>query len=206
MDQIYIFSKKSKKKYKKEWLFVNYFKPSMYTMKFEDIDLILLQKYGIKLIICDLDNTLIPFFQKLPQLKHKKFIQNINNLNLKFIICSNNVYKRVKLFSKKLNINDFYANCRKPFANKLANKIMKKYNVKPNEVIVIGDQLITDILWANQNEFYSILVKPIVNNDIVILNKIFHFFEKNIYGNFAKRKVLKSSYFISNDYYDFFIK
>ena len=41
----------------------------------------------------------------------------------------------------------------------------KKSNliVKPNEICVIGDRLMTDVVFANQNQMISILVDPLSN-------------------------------------------
>jgi HAD superfamily phosphatase (TIGR01668 family) len=41
----------------------------------------------------------------------------------------------------------------------------KKSNliVKPNEICVIGDRLMTDVIFANQNQMISILVDPLSN-------------------------------------------
>ena len=46
-------------------------------------------------------------------------------------------------------------------SKKALKKIMKKHNVKNNQIAVIGDQLVTDILGFNRLGVYSILVKTI---------------------------------------------
>jgi HAD superfamily phosphatase (TIGR01668 family) len=38
-------------------------------------------------------------------------------------------------------------------------------NVKKEEVVVIGDQLLTDVLGGNQSGFYTILVVPVAQSD-----------------------------------------
>ncbi len=140
---------------------LNYFKPSIYISHFSKIEPSILSKQGIKIFICDLDNTLVPHYNKFPNKEVLEFIKKIQNNGMKFIIVSNNSKKRVKFFSDKTSADQFYGNAKKPFP-KIVKKIMDDFNVTSSEVIMMGDMLISDILVANFAKIESILVQPMI--------------------------------------------
>jgi HAD superfamily phosphatase (TIGR01668 family) len=144
-------------------LALNYFKPSIYISHFSKVEPVLLKKQGIKVFICDLDNTLVPHYNKFPNKEVIDFITSVQDEGIKFILVSNNTNKRVKFFSEKTNVDGFYGNAKKPFPG-VIKKIIKDNNVKNSEVIIMGDMLITDILVANFAKIESILVQPIIGD------------------------------------------
>lgn len=74
------------------------------------------------------------------------------------IIVSNNNKERVSYFAKDLSIKAAHHKALKPLKLKL-RKILKQYH--RSEVIMIGDQLMTDVLVAKRLGLYTILVEPI---------------------------------------------
>ena len=175
-------------------LLINYFKPSMYLRSFKDLNISQLKRQGIKLFISDLDNTLAPHFTKLPNKDILNFIAKIKKANIDFVIMSNNTNKRTKLFATKANVNEFYGNARKPF-KRIAKKIMsKRPHIKPSEVVIMGDQIIMDILIANRMKWESILVQPLVSTDYE-MNAFNLFLEKRIYNNLERKNILKQNDF-----------
>jgi HAD superfamily phosphatase (TIGR01668 family) len=136
---------------------------------------------GIKLFICDLDNTLSPHFVKHPTSDVKRFIKSIQELGIKFVLCSNNRKKRVNEYSKDLKADYVITFAMKPFKRKII-KLMNKLDMTPDEVLIMGDQFITDIFLANRIICKSILVKPMVNpiNDSSV-NPIVKMLDKFIY-------------------------
>ncbi|KAF5273348.1 hypothetical protein FQR65_LT17180 [Abscondita terminalis] len=64
---------------------------------------------------------------------------------------------------------------------------------KDNEIIMIGDQLVTDILVANRSHIKSILVSPISKaNDG---SKFIKFLEKNIFKKLAQKNILHEGFY-----------
>ncbi|MGZ7186038.1 HAD hydrolase-like protein, partial [Streptococcus pyogenes] len=45
------------------------------------------------------------------------------------------------------------------------DRALKRFNIKKNEVIMIGDQLMTDIRAAHRAGIRSVLVKPMIQSD-----------------------------------------
>lgn len=174
-------------------MFFNYFKPSIYISDFTKIDPAILKKQGIKLFLCDLDNTLIPHYNKLPNSEVNNFIDKIRSEGIKFIIISNNTEKRVEFFSSKTNADDYYGNIKKPFT-KTIKKILEIEDVEKNEVILMGDLLVTDILVSNFVKIDSILVQSIIS-ETKSFQRINYFLEKLLYNYLNRRNILTKGEF-----------
>ncbi len=171
--------------------FVNYLKPSAYVTSIQEIDLDSLKEQGIKLIICDLDNTLVPHFTKFPTKKAINFINEVKKKDFKFILISNNTSKRVSFFSEKLQINDYISNAKKPFP-KVIKKTIEKMDVKPQETVIIGDMLITDVLAANFVHTESILVQPLIDPEKTMYRFLL-WMEKFVFKKLTKDNLIVKS-------------
>jgi predicted HAD superfamily phosphohydrolase YqeG len=78
------------------------FIPNEYETTIYDIDFKRLYDEGKRLIISDLDNTLISYREKMPTKELLDFKQKLNEMGFEIVICSNNHKKRVKAFVKHL--------------------------------------------------------------------------------------------------------
>jgi uncharacterized protein len=118
---------------------------------------------GIKGIITDLDNTLVEWDRPNATPKLISWFKEMKNEGIKVTIVSNNIEQRVKDFSDPLEI-PFIFEARKPLirAFKRAQQNMK---LKPEEIVVIGDQLLTDVLGGNRSGLHTILVVPVAQTD-----------------------------------------
>jgi HAD superfamily phosphatase (TIGR01668 family) len=131
-----------------------------------EIDLEQLQKQGIKLILSDLDNTLISYDEDVPSQENIDFLKKVKELGFELVLVSNNRPHRIKTYTNELTKEGFqikgFANARKPLNIGLKKAYKSATEVYPKEeVVVIGDQLLTDIWGANRFDAYSILVNPI---------------------------------------------
>jgi len=73
---------------------------------------------------------------------------------------------------------------------------MKKYKLSGSDIAVVGDQLVTDILLANRNKSYSILVDPLGKKDLKITS-LNRFIESKILNKYLKLGIFKKG-----DYYE----
>lgn len=127
------------------------------------IDLSFYKKIGIKYVFADLDNTLDSYKQAVPLEKAKELKFKLEKEGIELIIVSNNTGARVQKYSKELGVRHF-SSLAKPFSLKL-KKIMKRSNIKPDEVVMIGDQIVTDISCANGAKVKSVLTEKLVKED-----------------------------------------
>lgn len=179
--------------------FVNYFKPSAFLPSISKIDLSMLKNQGIKLIICDLDNTLVPHYTKFPTQNIIKFVEEIKEKEFEFIIISNNTKKRVSSFSEKLNLSEFIWNAKKPFPFSI-KKTINKLGVKPQETVVIGDMIITDILAANLSHTQSILIQPLIELNQTNNNRFSKWIENKIFKTLSNENLIVKETFEKNVY------
>lgn len=152
------------------------FMPDEYHKTIFDIDLLKLYDLGKRLILTDLDNTLVGYDVVLPTNEIIAFKENCDEIGLKLVIISNNNRKRVQAFAEKLGI-DYLSNAMKPLKRGF-KKITMGY--KPEQVVLIGDQILTDIFGGNRMGYYTILVDVINYNNEQFKTRINRFFERII--------------------------
>lgn len=170
------------------------FIPDIYQKSIYTIDYKKLKNAGIKCILFDVDNTLVPSHIKKPTKKLKDLIERLKEMGFKIILLSNASKRRLKVFKDVLEV-DCAAFSMKPLSRKY-RKIMKEYKLQENEIACIGDQLITDVLGGNIVGITTILVNPISLRDR-ITTKI----NRGIEG-FIMNKLTKKNLFSKGNYYD----
>ncbi len=136
--------------------------PDIYQKSVYSINYDMLSKRGIKCILFDLNNTLVPPNTKLPNKKIQELIDSLRD-DFRLIIFSDCSDKRMKPFTEQLKIDGYSIN-NKIFEEKV-NEIMKKYDLNINEIVIIGDQLLKEIYLGNQIGITTVYVNPISNND-----------------------------------------
>ncbi len=133
-------------------------KPTVAVEKVTDITPELLRQMGIDAILLDVDNTLAPPTEKTPYEGVQEWIDMIKSEGFSVVICSNNYNSRIKPFSDSVGL-DCVAMSLKPFPVGF-NRAKKKLGEKPRAVVVVGDQVYTDVLGANLAGMKSILLCP----------------------------------------------
>lgn len=137
------------------------FIPDEYQTTIYDIDFKKLYDNGKRLIITDLDNTLISYKETHPTKDLISWKNDLIEMGFEIIICSNNHRQRVENFSKELGV-DFVYSAHKPLLGGLKKALKKaKRKYKKEEVIEIGDQLMTDQYGSARLRLYTIMVKNI---------------------------------------------
>ncbi|QVK19383.1 YqeG family HAD IIIA-type phosphatase [Mycoplasmatota bacterium] len=156
------------------------FIPNEYHKTIHDIDLVKLYDSGKRLILTDLDNTLVGYDIFLPTKEIIEFKEKCEKLGMKLMIISNNKEKRVQLFAKKLDV-PYHSNAMKPF-----KRGYKKLSLgfSTQEVVIIGDQVLTDIVGGNRMGYYTILVDVINYKNEQLKTRVNRFIEKVLYKKF----------------------
>lgn len=142
---------------------IKIFLPSEHVKSIFDITPENLKAKGIKGIITDLDNTLVEWDRPTATPKLIEWFDNMRAHGILVTIVSNNNENRVRSFSDPLQI-PFIFQARKPMG-KAFRKAIKNMGLKREETVVIGDQLLTDVLGGNRNGFHTILVVPVARTD-----------------------------------------
>ena len=167
---------------------MNNFIPDMYQKSIYHIDYEKLMEDGIKCLLFDLDNTCVPFKDTEPNKKLIDLFEMLKDMGFRVIIFSNASKKRIMPFKNGLNV-DCSASSKKPNTNKLV-KIMRMFKYDLSDVVLIGDQLYTDILCGNRAGIKTILVNPMSKDDL-LFTKMFRILERNKFKKFEKMGILK---------------
>nr|WP_239026741.1 YqeG family HAD IIIA-type phosphatase [Streptococcus suis] len=139
--------------------------PDFALEKAYDVTVESLKKHGIKVVFVDLDNTLIAWNNPDGTPEMRQWLHDLQDAGIPVVVVSNNKYERVKRAVEKFGI-EFEAFALKPFTFGI-NRALKRFDVQPYEVVMIGDQLMTDIRAAKRAGLKSVLVKPLLKTDSI---------------------------------------
>ncbi len=139
--------------------------PDKYYNSIFNINLDKLKKENIKGIICDIDNTIVPYDEKIVKKDVKNWLEKVQKKGFKVCLISNGFKKRVKNFEKQLNIPAI-GRAIKP-RQKAFIKALDILKLKKEEIVVIGDQIFTDVWGGNRMGLKTILVDPLVKKDFI---------------------------------------
>lgn len=135
-----------------------------------------LKKYGIRAVFSDLDNTLIAWNNPDGTPELHQWMAELAKAGIPLVVISNNNKKRVARATQSLDL-PFMARSLKPLSFGIT-RARRKLGLSKNEVVMVGDQLITDMVAANEAGVRSILVRPLVNTDKwnTRVNRFFEYF------------------------------
>ena len=161
--------------------------PKIIVPALTDVTVDLLCNRGIKLLMLDFDNTIVPYTTSTPTEPMHKWLQDMAASGIQLCVVSNSHKDRVKIFCKQYGI-DCITHANKPFSKGI-NECLAKYAIDPTECALVGDQIFTDTLGANCTGVTSILVKAIDNHNIWL--KLRHVAEMPFILMASKRRLVK---------------
>lgn len=161
--------------------------PDIYQKSIYTINYSKLFKHGIKCILFDIDNTLVPTGSKDISDELIELFDKIKKIGITPIIYTSS-NKRVNIFIDALNIEG-YSKLHKNFKD-----ILKEY--KEPELAIIGDEMVKDIKYGNNEGITTILVNPISKKDSFISSL------RRIKENRIVSKLRKNNLFVKGRYYE----
>jgi len=139
--------------------------PDLFIDSLLDIPLEKLAHRKIKGMIFDLDNTVTEWNN--PEIRDDiiQWFKKLQATGITACLLSNNKGPRVMEAAKKLGI-PYVAKATKPRrrAFRLAIDLLQ---TTPEETVVVGDQIFTDILGGNRMGLYTILVSPLSKREFI---------------------------------------
>ncbi|WP_121611644.1 YqeG family HAD IIIA-type phosphatase [Mesobacillus foraminis] len=142
---------------------LKHFLPDQHVKNIFEITPESLKRKNIKGIITDLDNTLVEWDRPSATPELMQWFEEIKKHGILVTIVSNNNENRVKFFADPLGIPYIYQ-ARKPMGRAF-RRALRDMDLKKEETVVIGDQLLTDVLGGNRSGFHTILVVPVAQTD-----------------------------------------
>ena len=140
------------------------FLPKLIAEKTTDITPELLRAKKIRLLMLDFDNTIVPYTTTVPTAEMDAWLKTMNAQDdIQVCIVSNSHNDRVPKFCRENGL-ECITHAKKPFPKGI-NECLAKYGIPAAEAALIGDQIYTDTLGANNAGVCSILVSAIDNHN-----------------------------------------
>lgn len=139
--------------------------PRRYYQTIYDIDFENMRNLGMEGLIVDIDNTVVPWNSWNISERLRNWIEYLKGLGYKICLMSNGQRKRIKHLADELGIQAVVA-ARKPSKRGYEQGI-KFLNISSDKILVVGDQIFTDILGGNRMNLYTILVNPIGKREFI---------------------------------------
>lgn len=119
---------------------------------------------GIRLLMLDFDNTLLPYTTNTPTGEVIAWLEEMQSAGFTVCIVSNSKKSRVPDFCRDYGI-DCITHAKKP-GTKGIRQCLSRYGIPPEKAVLVGDQIYTDTLGGGCAGVRTILVKSIDNHNI----------------------------------------
>ena len=144
-----------------------------------------LKAQGIRLLMLDFDNTLLPYTTNTPEGEILSWLEGMKSAGFEVCIVSNSKKNRVPEFCRTYGI-DCITHAKKPSA-KAIRRCLSQYGIPAREAVLVGDQIYTDTLGGGCAGVRTILVKAIHNHNIWL--KLRHIAEMPFIFAAKKRRI-----------------
>lgn len=133
--------------------------PDEYVNSVYHIDLDKLWESGKRLLLSDLDNTLVAWNNMDVPDTLANWFEGVRTRGFEVCLISNNKGDRVEKFASSCGVTAIAA-ARKP-RTQAFRQAMQRFQRTPVETVMVGDQLFTDIKGGKAAGLYTVLVLPI---------------------------------------------
>lgn len=126
-----------------------------------------LRAQGIRAVVSDLDNTLVPWRSMKIEVEILQWLTALRDADIRVCIASNTRHlSRLERLATNLDILHVPGNAAKPRRRGL-RIALDLLGTSPTETAMVGDQLFTDILAGNRLGLFTILVNPLAPYEFI---------------------------------------
>jgi HAD superfamily phosphatase (TIGR01668 family) len=138
--------------------------PDSYYSSMHAIDLDALSRDGVRVLLMDLDNTLLPRDSNVVPDDLKSWAAELEARGFRVCLVSNNFHERVRAVASELGF-DIVDHAVKPLPFAFLRALARAH-ARRCEAAVVGDQLFTDILGGRLLGMRTVLVSPLSDTDL----------------------------------------
>lgn len=126
----------------------------------------IVQTYGLKGLVLDVDETLVPFtvMEVSPELR--AWIEKMRQFVDLWLVSNNLSEPRIGGIARSLDL-PYYLGAGKPSRRKIRSAL-EQMNLPVHQVGMVGDRLFTDVLAGNRLGMFTVLVEPIVHPGVAV--------------------------------------
>lgn len=128
------------------------------------VDLERLRRRGVRALVLDLDNTLVPWGGREPGQAVVDWLRQARASGMKLCILSNGRPRRVRRTAEALGL-PFVESYSKP-RRRGFREAARLLGTQPHETAILGDQLFTDVLGGRRSGFVTVLVNPVSRREL----------------------------------------
>lgn len=144
-----------------------------------------LREHGVRLLLMDFDNTMLPYTTDRPEQPLLDWIAGMQDAGITLCIVSNSHKQRVPHFSQQYHV-PCVTHAAKPGTRGI-REAMARYGAAPQQTALVGDQIYTDVLGAKRAGITAIAVRSIHNHTVWL--KLRHLLELPFLAMARKRRV-----------------
>lgn len=137
--------------------------PTFITDALTDITADFLHAQGVRLLMLDFDNTIVPYTTSVPTAPMEQWIKTMCASDVRICVVSNSKKERVKRFCEHYGI-DCITHAKKPFSRGI-RQCLQRYDMPAGSAALVGDQIYTDTLGGGCAGVRTILVRSIHNHN-----------------------------------------
>ena len=163
------------------------FLPKLIADELTDLTPELLLRQGIRLLMMDFDNTIVPYTTNIPTEKMEQWLRMMVQSDIQLCVVSNSKKDRVRVFCGKYGI-PVITHANKPGIRGI-EECLARFGVDRKEAAIVGDQIFTDTLGGNRAGVTPILIRAIDNHNIWL--KLRHVAELPFIFVSRKRRITK---------------
>ena len=137
--------------------------PRIITKELTDLTPELLRQRGIRLLMLDFDNTIVPYTTDAPTEKMDAWLRKMCASDIRLCVVSNSKSQRVPEFCARYGMSCIIR-AKKPFSKGI-RECLARFEIPADQAALTGDQIFTDTLGGNCAGVTSILVEAIHNHN-----------------------------------------
>jgi HAD superfamily phosphatase (TIGR01668 family) len=122
----------------------------------------LIQKYNLKGLVLDVDETLIPWNEKQLSSELIDWVNDVRPIVDLWLVSNNLSESRIRSIASRLDL-PFIFGAGKPSRRKLRQAV-EAMNHPIEQIAMVGDRLFTDVLVGNRLGMFTIFVEPMVSS------------------------------------------
>lgn len=161
-----------------------YLTPDAVVARVEDVSAELLGSWGVRGVVLDLDNTIVPWNTPDVSDAVRAWIRKLAAAEIRMCVLTNNYSRRATSVAQQLDIPILKAAFKpSPAAFRSAMRVM---DVDAPHAAVVGDQLFTDVLGGKLVGMRAVLVEPLSRREF-FTTRFVRWLERPVRARLARR-------------------